>query len=121
MTKPTVALVLVLMGCGSDHSESATSGRSDGADPGVDALRSTPMVGRAIKLTTQDGVYDGQRIFDVAEVRGARVRLKASLRDQSETGVWLEWDTVLSWVDVGEAIGDDRFLGLPIELGYDGE
>lgn len=96
-------LTLALAGC--PHGERATPQASD----------PLPEAGRAIRLTTEDGAFVGEQAFDVVEVVGDRVRLRKPLCEIDDPGVWVDWGTVQSWNDAGTAVGDNRYLGLPIE------
>ncbi len=127
MKSMTLATALLLVGCGSDESSPSGSSGSEAAapsevsslpSPAPDSVTPTalPEAGRRIRLTTAPGgEFDGDRLMDVAEVSGVRVRLREPLCEHQNPGVWVDWRKVLEWVDVGEAVGDDWALVAPVD------
>lgn len=107
-------LLVVLAGCGPG------AGRSEEPDPPRKPARlELPTVGRAVRLTSRaPGRYRGEHVFDVVEVEGERVLLRAALGFHDEPGTWVDWRDVLAWEEVGPAVGDDRDLGIPLDVQY---
>ncbi len=74
-----------------------------------------PEVGRAVRYSLDIEPLAEQPRFDVVEVVGTNVRLREPLCAVGETGFVVDWREVTSWEDAGVALGDDRFLGLPLD------
>ncbi len=103
-----MCIVLALAACGGEAS----------VDPGLSTAQlQLPHVGRAVRSSLDLEPLAGKKLFDVIEVEGTSVRLRAGLCAEGESGFVVDWQEVKSWEDAGTAVGDDRFLGLP---GYEG-
>ena len=106
-----MCIVLALAACGGEAS----------VDPGLSTARlQLPQVRRAVRYSLELESLPEFPMFDVLEVVGTDVRLGEIWRPVGDLGFVVDWREVKSWEDAGVALGDDRFRGLPLGLGYEG-